>query len=85
MLTIAAQRELSHTIAMLIGSVIRENYHTTGEAIDIGSYRRRTNPDDHPDTDPFSPILPHHPAQGFPDWTPLPALSPVVATYPYSV
>jgi hypothetical protein len=69
MLNIAAQRELSHTIAMLIGSVIRENYHTTEEAIDIGSYRRGTNTDDHPDIDLFFTNIPHDAAQGFMDWT----------------
>jgi hypothetical protein len=69
MMNITAQRELSHTIALLIGSVIRENYHTTGEAIDIGSYRRGTNTDDHPDIDLFFTNIPHDPAQGFVDWT----------------
>jgi hypothetical protein len=75
MINIAAQRELSHTIATLIGSVIRENYHTPGEAIDIGSYRRGTNTDDHPDIDLFFTNIPHDPAQGFMDWTPIDTFS----------
>lgn len=75
MLNIAAQRELSHTIATLIGGVIRENYHTTGEAVDIGSYQRGTNTDDHPDIDLFFTNIPHDPAQGFMDWTPIDTFS----------
>ena len=75
MINIAAQRELSHTIATLIGGVIHENYHTTGEAIDIGSYQRGTNTDDHPDIDLFFTSIPHDPAQGFTDWTPIDTFS----------
>ena len=75
MINIAAQRELSHTIATLIGRVIRENYHTTGEAIDIGSYRRGTNTDDYPDIDLFFTNIPHDLAQGFIDWTPIDTFS----------
>ena len=75
MIDIAAQRELSHTIATLISSVICENYHTTGEATDIGSYQRGTNTDDHPDIDLFFINIPHDPAQGFMDWTPIDTFS----------
>jgi hypothetical protein len=69
MMNITAQRELSQTIATLIGSVIRTNYHITGEAIDIGSYRRGTNTSDHPDIDLFFINIPQDSAQGFVDWT----------------
>lgn len=75
MINIAAQRELSHIIATLISSVIRENYHTPGEAVDIGSYQRGTNTDDHPDIDLFFTNIPHDPAQGFMDWTPIDTFS----------
>ena len=69
MINLSAQRELSRSIAVLLGSVIRANYHTTGEAIDIGSYRRGTNTDDHPDIDLFFTGIPHDPQHGFVDWT----------------
>jgi len=75
MVNISAQRELSHAIATLIGSVIRVQYHTAGEGIDVGSYGRGTNIDDHPDIDLFFTHIPHKPEQGFVDWTPIDTLS----------
>lgn len=68
-MNLTSQRALSQTIATLISNVVRANYRTAGEAIDIGSYRRGTNTNDHPDIDLFFVNIPHTPAQGFVDWT----------------
>ncbi len=75
MINISAQRELSRSIATQLGSIIRANYHTSGEGIDIGSYRRGTNTDKHPDIDLFFTNIPHDPKQGFVDWTPIDTFS----------
>ncbi len=75
MINISAQRELSRSIATLLGNVIQANYHTAGEGIDIGSYKRGTNTDDHPDLDLFFINIPHDPKQGFVDWTPVDTFS----------
>jgi hypothetical protein len=80
MINISAQRELSRSIATLLGSVIRANYHTSGEGIDIGSYRRGTNTNDHPDLDLLFTTIPHDPKQGFVDWTPIDTFS-IISTW----
>ncbi len=80
MINLLAQRELSRSIVTLLGSVIRTNYHTAGEGIDIGSYRRGTNTDDHPDIDLFFTNIPHDPQKGFVDWTAVDTFS-IISTY----
>jgi hypothetical protein len=80
MINISAQHKLSRSIATQLGSVIRANYHTSGEGIDIGSYRRGTNTDDHPDIDLFFTNIPHDPKQGFVDWTAIDTFS-IISTW----
>ena len=75
MINIQAQRKLSHSIATALSNVIQKNYHTAGEAIDIGSYGRGTNTDDHPDIDLLFTGILHDPQQGYVDWTPIDTFS----------